>query len=56
LAEPVEVAIYYAVSEALANALKHAHATEARVEVRTEDRAVRASICDADPAGLASSA
>jgi len=31
LAEPVEVAIYYGVSEALANALKHAHATEARV-------------------------
>ena len=33
LPEPVEVAAYYVVSEALANAAKHAHASVAHVEV-----------------------
>jgi PAS domain S-box-containing protein len=33
LPEPVEVAAYYVVSEALANAAKHAHASVARVDV-----------------------
>ena len=37
LPEPVEVAGYYVVSEALANAAKHAHATVAQVEARARD-------------------
>ncbi len=35
LPEPVEIAAYYAVSEALTNAAKHAHASAAEVEVAT---------------------
>jgi signal transduction histidine kinase len=37
LPEPVEVAGYYVVSEALANAAKHAHATVAQVEAWARD-------------------
>ena len=37
LAEPLETAVYYAVSEALTNTLKHAHATEVRVDIHIED-------------------
>jgi signal transduction histidine kinase len=33
LPEPVEIAVYYVVAEALTNAAKHAHATAAEVEV-----------------------
>jgi signal transduction histidine kinase len=52
---PVEVAAYYAVSEALANAAKHAHASAVRVELDTPDKGVRLAIRDdgiggADPA------
>jgi signal transduction histidine kinase len=36
LPEPVEIAAYYAVSEALTNAAKHAHASAAEVEVGVE--------------------
>ncbi len=55
LPQPVEVAAYYAVSEALANAAKHAHASAVRVELDTPDGAVRLLIRDdgtggADPA------
>jgi signal transduction histidine kinase len=51
----VEVAAYYAVSEALANAAKHAHASAAQIELDTPDTAVRLAIRDdgiggADPA------
>ena len=51
----VEVAAYYAVSEALANAAKHAHASAAQIELDTPDTVVRLAIRDdgiggADPA------
>jgi signal transduction histidine kinase len=46
LAEPIEVAIYYAVSEALANVLKHANATQAWVNVHADLRAVQVTIAD----------
>jgi signal transduction histidine kinase len=55
LPEQVEVAAYYAVSEALANAAKHAHASVVHVELGTRDAIVRLAIRDdgiggADPA------
>jgi signal transduction histidine kinase len=55
LPDHVEVAAYYAVSEALANAAKHAHASAVHVELDTPDTAVRLAIRDdgvggADPA------
>ncbi len=55
LPRPVEVAAYYAVSEALANAAKHAHASAVHVELDTPDTALRLAIRDdgiggADPA------
>jgi anti-sigma regulatory factor (Ser/Thr protein kinase) len=45
LAEPIEVAIYYAVSEALANALKHANASEVRVNIHTAGHPSRTLRC-----------
>lgn len=55
LPESVEVAAYYAVSEALANAAKHANASQARVDLRLRDGTLHLSIRDdgaggADPA------
>jgi signal transduction histidine kinase len=55
LPQPVEVAAYYVVSEALTNAAKHARATALTVDMRTEDGVLRLSIADdgvggADPA------
>jgi signal transduction histidine kinase len=55
LPEQVEVAAYYAVSEALANAAKHARASAVHVELDTPDTIVRLAIRDdgiggADPA------
>jgi signal transduction histidine kinase len=55
LPQPVEVAAYFVVSEALTNAVKHAHASLVRVDLEAEDSAVRLSIRDdgvggADPA------
>jgi PAS domain S-box-containing protein len=55
LPERVEVAAYYIVSEAITNATKHAHASELRVEIETEDSQLRLAIRDdgvggADPA------
>jgi signal transduction histidine kinase len=52
---PAEVAVYYVVCEALANAAKHAKASAARVDVEVRDGTLLASICDdgvggADPA------
>jgi signal transduction histidine kinase len=52
---PVEVAAYYSVSEALANAAKHAHASVVQVELDARDEIVRLVIRDdgiggADPA------
>jgi len=55
LPDPVEVAAYYVVSEALTNAAKHADASLARVVIDTSTGALRLSIRDdgvggADPA------
>jgi signal transduction histidine kinase len=46
LPEPVEVAAYYAVSEALTNAAKHAHASVVHVELDTHDGIVQFAIRD----------
>jgi PAS domain S-box-containing protein len=56
LPEPIEVAAYYVVSEALANATKHANASRVKVEAEGRDGSFRLSIRDdgiggADPAG-----
>jgi signal transduction histidine kinase len=55
LPEPVEVAAYYAVAEALTNAAKHAHASLVSVEAELLDGDLRVSVRDdgvggADPA------
>src|SRR6266508_723167 len=46
LPEQVEVAAYYVVSEALANAAKHANASAVHVEVRTADGRLHLSVRD----------
>ena len=46
LPEPVEVAVYYVVSEALTNAAKHAHASAVRVAVAARDSVLELSIRD----------
>jgi signal transduction histidine kinase len=46
LPEPVEVAAYYAVSEALNNAAKHAQASVVNVELETSDTTVRFVVRD----------
>jgi signal transduction histidine kinase len=53
--EPIEVAAYYVVSEALTNATKHAHASGVRVTVEEQDQRLHLSVRDdgaggADPA------
>jgi signal transduction histidine kinase len=55
LPDHVEVAAYYAVSEALANAAKHARASAVHIELDTPDATLRLAIRDdgiggADPA------
>jgi signal transduction histidine kinase len=55
LPEPVEVAAYYVVSEALTNAAKHAHASLVHVELEAHDALLQLAIRDdgiggADPA------
>ncbi len=55
LPEPVEVAAYYVIAEALTNAAKHAHASFVRVEAEVIDGDLRVSVQDdgvggADPA------
>ena len=55
LEEPIEVAVYYVVSEALTNATKHAHASLVRVTVEKRDDGLHLSVRDdgaggADPA------
>ena len=55
LSEPVEVAAYYMISEALANAVKYASASAAEVEVRIDNEALCVHVRDngtggADPA------
>jgi signal transduction histidine kinase len=56
LPDPVEVAAYYVVSEALTNAAKHARASLVRIDVCAEEGVLRLSILDdgvggADPSG-----
>jgi GAF domain-containing protein len=46
LPEPVEVAAYYVVSEALTNAAKHAHASVVNVKLDTDDAILRLTIRD----------
>ena len=46
LPQPVEVAAYYVVAEALTNAAKHANATVAEVEVAVKDRTLHLLIRD----------
>jgi signal transduction histidine kinase len=51
--EPVEVAAYYVVSEALANVTKHAQATVTHVEVRAHDQRLHLSVRDDGVGGAA---
>ena len=46
LPQPVEVAAYYVVSEALTNAVKHSQATTVRVEIETADNVLRIAVQD----------
>jgi signal transduction histidine kinase len=46
LAEPLETAAYYTVSEALSNAAKHARASAAEVEVTADDGVLRVRVGD----------
>jgi signal transduction histidine kinase len=46
LSEQIEVAIYYIVSEALTNVLKHANASVMRVDLAVEGQRLRLSIRD----------
>jgi signal transduction histidine kinase len=46
LPEPVEVAVYFVVSEALTNVAKHAQASLVRVDVEAPDGAVRLAVSD----------
>jgi signal transduction histidine kinase len=46
LPEPVEVAVYYVVSEALTNTTKHAHASAVHVAVEARDGVLELSISD----------
>jgi signal transduction histidine kinase len=51
--EPVETAIYYVVSEALANAAKYSQAAEVSVSVLSDSAAVRAVVSDDGAGGAA---
>ena len=44
LAEPLEMAIYYIVSEAVTNAIKQAHASTVSVELHVQDEVIRLSL------------
>jgi signal transduction histidine kinase len=46
LTEPVEIAAYYAVSEGLSNVARHACASAAEIEARTDDGMLRVRISD----------
>ena len=55
-APPVETAAYFAVSEALANSIKHAEAARVKINIETVDGTLRAEVADdgrggADPSG-----
>jgi signal transduction histidine kinase len=46
LPEPIEVAAYYVVSEAVANATKHASATRIDIEATAEENTLKLAISD----------
>ena len=52
LPEPIEVAAYYVVSEALTNATRHAHASVVRVAVEKRDDRLHLSIRDDGVGGV----
>ena len=54
LPEPIEVAAYYVVSEALANTAKHARASIAHVELRAGDGRLQLSVSDDGVGGATS--
>ena len=54
LPEPVEIAAYYAVSEALTNAAKHARATAAEIEAAESDGVLHVRVRDDGCGGAAS--
>jgi PAS domain S-box-containing protein len=54
--ETTETAVYYAISEALANAAKHAHASEISVVLTTSKREIRAIVEDDGSGGAEVSA
>ena len=53
LPEPAEIAAYYAVSEALTNTIKHAHASAADVEVTAPDGVLHVMVRDDGRGGAA---
>lgn len=56
LAEPVEVAAYYVVAEALTNAAKHARATQVRVGARVRDDRLCVGVADDGVGGASADA
>jgi PAS domain S-box-containing protein len=54
--ESIETAVYYVISEALANVVKHAHASEISVALRTSGSGIRATIEDDGVGGAEASA
>jgi signal transduction histidine kinase len=52
LPEPIEVAAYYVVSEAVTNATKHAHASVVKIVVGERDNCLHLSICDDGVGGV----
>jgi signal transduction histidine kinase len=46
LPEPIELATYYVVAEALTNTVKHAHATVIDIEAAIDAEALRVRVCD----------
>ena len=53
LPEPIETAVYYVVSEALANAAKYSQASEVSVTVLSDQAGVRATVADDGVGGAA---